>query len=290
MRVQHAERWAMQASGQRYWQPRTLPECLRLMAEHPRATLLAGATAAQLGWPARRPWTQPASAVIDLQWLMRDAARDGVAWTEDGSETMLTLPALGSLESLRSSNMLMTHLPELPALLGQVASAGVRRLATLGGNLVWPSGDLRVPLQVLDVVYQVADPQSGEVNRHRVLPSCGLLMSVGILGIQRIDWLTVEKITFRAAFSPSLLTVAIAMIDQKIRIAVGGGVTPNQRLGQAEAAIDRGANANELMSAIRSELVSSDDALASRKERIEVAARCVAGHLRNRLGQNAGAR
>lgn len=271
--------------SQRYWQPRTQGECLQLMNDHPRATLLAGATAAQLGWPARRPWTRPPAAVIDLQWLMRDAARDTVTSAE-GADSMVSLPALGSLELLRQSAVLRAELPALAALVAQLASAGVRRLATLGGNLAWPAGDLRVPLQVLDVAYQVADPRSREVGWHTVMPTGGLLLWVRIRGLRKIEWLIVEKVKFRAAFSPSLITIAMAVVDRELRIAAGGGVTPTQRLRQTEAAIAQGADTDEVISQVHAELDTAADVLASREERVAVAARCIAGHLHDRLDRS----
>ena len=113
----------------------------------------------------------------------------------------MRIGALTTLEHLRQDAAVALHLPELVGLLPFVASVQVRNRGTLGGNIAWRNGDL-VPVltargarlcgPALDVA--IEDYKGGLIGEI-VVPVSG---DVGMA----------EKIGHRAAFSPSLVTVA----------------------------------------------------------------------------------
>lgn len=255
--------------------PRSIDEALALRAAHPRAIVIGGATAAQLGWPAGRAGVP----LIDLQALVRDArrqpARRGQAET---GERALVLSAFSPLEALRRDPMVSAELPALAHLLTQVASAPVRRLGTLGGNLCWPAGDLGGAMLALGA--RLCFARAGEVAAAPAheLPTDDLLTEVVVpVGA---SFTVFEKIGYRAAFSPTLMTVAIVRDASGIRVAAGGGPTPAQRLTDIETLLTSGGGDEPaLQQAVRAQLHTVSDALAAASERREVAARTIAGYL-----------
>ncbi len=259
------------AAGPEVHLPRTAAEACALRAAHPHAQPVAGATAAQLGWPEGRA---PA-ALIDLRALT-GAAQDAPVRIEAGA---LVMSAFATLESIRLDARLRDALPALAALIGAIGSAPVRRLGTLGGNLCWPSGDLVPAMLALGARYRFASAGDGPAIAPSAMPAHDLLVEVRVpLTRRRV---VIEKVGLRHAFSPTLVTVAMVDSGQGVQVAVGGGPTPAQRLPGVEALLGAGA-AIAPQAALRAAVVAGmqacDDALATGAERVAVAARLIAGH------------
>jgi CO/xanthine dehydrogenase FAD-binding subunit len=248
--------------------PRTLAEACVLRAAYPQAQPIAGATAAQLAWPD----TRAPGVLLDLQALVREAAPRPTTRL-DGA---IVLSAFATIESLRMDAALREALPALAGLLAAVGSAPVRRLGTLGGNLCWSSGDLVPAMLALGVRYRFAIGGERPACAPRQMPRGDLLVEVVLPEVTR--WVILEKVAFRASFSPTLITVAMVADRHGPRLAVGGGPTEPQRLIQTEALLAGGATAGALREAVAAEMRAGDDALASAAERVAVAARVIAGH------------
>ena len=155
-------------------------------------------------------------------------------------------------------------MPALAALIGAVGAAPVRRLGTLGGNLCWTAGDLGCAMLALGAMCRFA--RSGD-RAFGVLPCDDLLLSVRIPRVARLA--AFEKVGYRAAFSPSLVTLAMVREADGIRVAAGGGVTLPQRLATVEALAAGPVlpSADTLRAAVEAELRTAADPLASADER-----------------------
>ena len=121
-----------------YILPRDFQEALALRSTLSEAALIAGGTAAQLGWPEGR-WPGP---VLDMSRIVAPAPRIG-----DG---VLRLSAFSRLETLRLDPVVQHACPPLAGMISQIAATAVRHLATLGGNIGWRYGDLVPLLLALD--------------------------------------------------------------------------------------------------------------------------------------------
>lgn len=180
-----------------------------LLASTPGAAMIAGGTAAQLGWPEGRF----AGPVIDISALPAPAPR-----IANGA---LVLSALSRLEDLRRDPLLAQACPALPLLLDRIAAPAVRNLATLGGNIGWRFGDLVPLLLALDARLEVdgAEGLAMETALNRSMPP---LFTAVTIPLPLPSRLTVEKIARRVDFAPSTLTIAIAGDPGAERLAVGG--------------------------------------------------------------------
>lgn len=181
-----------------------------------------------------------------------------------------------TLEALRTHPA--TPAP-LAALLLLVAGLGVRAQATLGGNLAWGQGDLAAPLLALDATVETTDGPAAP----GAIPARTLVTAVTIPPAP--DWFIVEKIGHRAAFSPTLVTIAAAARRHRgrlegVRLTAGGGVTCAQRLPRAEALLEGADPAHlDLAGAIAAELVTADDPLITGPARAAIAGRVLAWHI-----------
>ncbi|MGH2340362.1 FAD binding domain-containing protein [Segnochrobactraceae bacterium EtOH-i3] len=242
--------------------PRT-PEDALLMRRSlgERARYIAGGTALQLAWPEGRA-DHP---LVDLSGL---DAGPLMRIEDDGA---VTLSAFATLETLRRHAGLATRLPVLPEAIGAIAAWGVRELATLGGNIAWRAGDLVPLLLALDASVTGLD---GDVALCDWLAEPGedLLLSVTVPALSEGTRVIFEKVGRRAAFSPSLVTVAAVTGPAGTRIAVGGGPVP-----PSLAALPAGAMlSQEALAALFA--LPADDFLSG-PARSRLAARVLAGHL-----------
>ncbi len=224
-----------------------------------------------------RPGAVPEDNLIDISRL---PGLDRIDEAPDGSS--LLIGALVSLERLRRDARVKARNPALVVLLGLVAGLGVRTLATVGGNVGWGAGDL-VPLLL---AHDASLETSVGVHDAASLPDGALLLAVRLPAQPPVSF--VEKAGYRAAFSPTLITVALCaeVIEQRVttvRIAVGGGVTRPQRLAGAEALLTGpvldGFDWRRLADTIEGELDTVSDALAGAAHRRRVAARLITGRL-----------
>lgn len=224
-----------------------------------------------------RPGAVPDDGLIDLSRL---PGLDRVDQDPDGR--LLRIGALVTLERLRRDARVQARNPALAELLAYVAGLGVRTLATLGGNIAWGSGDLLPLLLALDARLETSAGDHDAIS----LPADALLLAVRLPAQPPIC--LVEKAGFRAAFSPTLITVALgAEIAGHgltgVRIAAGGGVTRPQRLRRAEAMLEgaplAGFDGRRLAETIEGDLETVCDPFASAAHRRTVAAQVIAGRL-----------
>ncbi len=237
---------------------RTVSEALKFKADlGPEARWLAGGTAMQLAWLNG----EPEHPIIDIGRLDCEPA---VA----PSEKTLRLSATATLETIRRHPLIAARLPILATAIGVVGALGVRHLGTIGGNLVWGAGDL-VPLFLALEANLIGADGAAMPLAARLADGCVDL----VVGIE-LPWpsgrVAFEKLGRRAAFCPSLVTVAAAESATGVRCAIGGGAVPPQVLtisAVADAA------------ALDQQFAAPDDAFATGAYRRLAAARLLEGHL-----------
>lgn len=228
----------------------------------PNARWLAGGTALQLGWldatKAGSSASLPDHPVIDISRI--DC---GPLVTLQG--TTLRIAATAALEAVRRAPLVIEHLPVLAKAITAIAALGVRHSATIGGNLMWGAGDLAPLCLACDARLVLADSRTLSLGAQ---PTDALVVAITLpLPAGRVIF---EKIGRRAAFSPSLVTVAALATSDGVRCAIGGGAVPPQLV-----ILDGPADAR----ALESRLTAPDDDFASGAHRVRVAAQVLAGHL-----------
>jgi carbon-monoxide dehydrogenase medium subunit len=229
--------------------------------------IVAAGTALQLVWGDRAP-------VGDLVDITALAEGRGIR-LEAGT---LRIGALETLETCRISELVQHHAGLLAEACGVIGALGVRNLGTLGGNIGWRQGDTIPALLVLAArveceagVMMLADALA--------LPKLPLLLGVRIPPLVHPCLTVFEKVGHRAAFSPSVATVAgWCRLDAdgrvaEARLAIGGDGRP-ARLLNATAALLVGADPHDDMVWNR---IAADVAMAWDDE---VAGRVLSGRLR----------
>ncbi len=203
------------------------------------------------------------SRVAELVGVTRDA-------------DMLRIGAMTTLEKIRCSSLVEASAPAVCRLLTSVASLQVRRLATIGGNIVWGAGDL-IPVliahQAIIICSGVRMPLESERD--------GGLIEAVLLPARAPSWSYAEKVGFREAFSPSVVTVAAAAHLAAGRftgpiLCIGGGPNAPHRLAQSETYLEGRRVADidpeSLRCMIRTEARCADGAGLSAAHRARVAA------------------
>jgi CO/xanthine dehydrogenase FAD-binding subunit len=143
----------------------------------------------------------------------------------------IRIGALTTLEALRRSADIRAHIPEMASLLPYIASVQVRNRGTIGGNIAWQNGDL-VPVLIARRARLLGPALDVAVEDY----DTGLIAEI-VIPTQKVIGLA-EKVGHRAAFSPTLVTVAATVCVAKGHIeachmAIGGGA-PAFRLARAE--------------------------------------------------------
>jgi len=228
------------ANGQQFHAPRTLDELVRLRAEHPAATLLAGSTDVGL-WV-----TKQMRDLGDIIYIGHVAALQAVSEV-DG---MIEVGAGVTLEE--AYRAIAAHYPDtLAAMWQRFASLPIRNAGTLGGNVAngspigdsmpWlialgsqvvlrgPAGERVMPLEDLYLAYQKKAMQPDEfVQAVRVpLPRKDIAFRTYKLA-KRFDQ---DISAVCAAFAISLDGAVVT----KARIAFGGMAATPKRAAAAEA-------------------------------------------------------
>ncbi|MFZ4809330.1 MAG: FAD binding domain-containing protein [Hyphomicrobiaceae bacterium] len=248
----------------------TVDEARRAVASG--AMPAAGMTVIRLTWAERLP---EAARVVDISRLTT------LKFIEpcDGG---VRIGALTDLESIRISPLIRARIPQMSALLDDIAALGVRHLATLGGNVAWGSGDLIPMLMTLDARIETPDGEHGPTD----IPPHVLILAVRIPKTPRIE--VTEKVGYRAAFSPSLVTVALAAsrVDRRLtnlRVAIGGGVTKPQRLLAVEHHLEgrrfEDIDVDRVQALAAGAAVCTSDDFATSMHRAEVAGRIIANRI-----------
>jgi CO/xanthine dehydrogenase FAD-binding subunit len=247
----------------------------------PGAAFVAGATALQLTWPERLPVTP----LVDLSGIAAGAPAE---LTQSRARPVLRLSCLATLEATRTSPAARRACPGLCDAIAAIAAPGVRHLATIGGNVAWRSGDL-VPYLLAGGARVVSHPRGSESLESWLAEEAnGSLLLAIELPLPRADTVLFEKIGYRAAFTPSLLTLAVSAVIEngsidRIEVAVGGGANrPGLLPGLAAQLVGRTPAEVDLMvlaaGFLRSGLLAND-AFATASHRASVAARVLRGRL-----------
>ncbi|MCA0044950.1 molybdopterin cofactor-binding domain-containing protein [Celeribacter litoreus] len=182
-----------------------------------------------------------------------------------------TIGAGTPLEDIRHAGI-----PLLSEACATVGAPNVRRLATLGGNLAWGKGCLIPALIALDAQVETTAGRVPVLD-YLAAPS-GIVLSVCIRPLAHAFW---RKVGLRQAFTASIISSAgtlLVLEDQiaNVRLAVGGGATPPQRLsgvenwlmGQSIWDVDP----DDLKARIESEITAPDCAFRTSNYRKRVAA------------------
>ncbi len=140
-----------------YFRPQSMNEALRFLADHKKeAMILAGGTDVINGL---RTGKQAAKYLVDIGHL---ADMKGIHPADDG----LFIGALAKVRDIERSPLLVDGWRVIAQAAGTLASAQIRNLATIGGNIcnASPSADMAPALLVLDSMAEIA----GIEERHRV--------------------------------------------------------------------------------------------------------------------------
>jgi CO/xanthine dehydrogenase FAD-binding subunit len=247
----------------KYHRATTVPDALHAKREiGPEAVYLGGGTALQLGWSDG----QVPPSLIDVAALRRPAPCEL-------DQDHLHLCAFTPLEAFRTDPLVQREFNALSMALETIASFEVRGLGTLGGNVTWTKGDLR-PLML--AVSAEAITSDGAIPFARWIehrePNT-LLLSIRIPRASK--GVIFEKVGFRAAFSPSCVTLSYCFRDGHACVAIGGGENRVGRLRRAEVALSsrQPPTVIELTKMISDEGLLAHDAACSAEVRAEMTAR-----------------
>ncbi len=134
-----------------YFAPETVGEACEILATHDgSARVVAGGTDLLLKMKAGK---LAPKVVVNIKRL---PDLRGIATLQ----SLISIGALTTLEQLRLSPLIREHYPALAAAAATMASAQIRNLATLGGNLcnAAPSADLAPILMALEAVVRIVGP------------------------------------------------------------------------------------------------------------------------------------
>jgi len=272
--------WPLQAvsyaaRGEQFFRPASLPDLFSLLAKHPKARLVAGAT--EIGVDINKkfasfPLLISTEGVPELTRITRTDA----AWRIGGAATLTAIEEAVAAEY-----------PSLAKMLRVFASRGIRNRATMGGNIATasPIGDSAPVLLTLDASLVLASSKGlrtlpiaefflgyrktalrrGEIVLEIVVPrdnlAPGLTRKVEFLKVSKRRELDISIVAgaFRA-------DVDAAGVVRAARIAYGGVALMPRRARSAEAAVEgrRLEDAREAVSeALRTEFQPIDDARGS---------------------------
>jgi xanthine dehydrogenase small subunit len=236
-----ASRTRVSAAGHSFVRPGDLAEALHLLAEHPDAAVVAGATdwGVEVNLRGRR---DPVVVAIDRLPELREVV--------DGPDVLEVGAALTLSEVERR---LAGRVPLLDRLLPQFASRLVRNAATIGGNLATasPIGDLAPGLIALDARLVLASaegerevPVDGFFTGYRrtLLRPGELIRSVRV-PLPTSPLAAFHKVAKRRLDDISGVAVAVALVVvdgtvTRARIGLGGVAATPLRAGDTEAALE----------------------------------------------------
>ena len=145
----------------------------------------------------------------------------------------LRIGALETIERIRTDAIVARHAPLLAQACGVVGALGVRLLGTLGGNIGWRQGDTLPALLALDAAVETA---GGVRPLDEVMGLAVMPLILAVLLPPQPAIAVFEKTGHRAAFSPSVATVAGSVEREAgvVRLASGAAGRPARRLPWAE--------------------------------------------------------
>ncbi len=223
-----------------YAEPRTLANAFREMEKADGGTrLLAGGTDLV---PRLKRGVWSATRLINLKRI--DALR-GISEDADG----VTIGPLTTVETLARSEVVGRRCPILAEAARLMASAQVRNLATVGGNLAnaSPAADLAPPMLVLEAVLTAAGPWGERqipVREFFISPGKTALAREEILARIRVPAVAGRGVFFkfspRRAMDLAVVNVACLRVNGDVRVAVGAcAPTPIRVPADPEEAVRR---------------------------------------------------
>jgi CO/xanthine dehydrogenase FAD-binding subunit len=247
----------------RYHRATTAQDALLAKREMgPEAVYLGGGTALQLGWSDR----QIPPSLVDVAALRRPTPCEL-------DQDHLHLCAFAPLEAFRADPLVLREFSVLSMALETIASFEVRGLGTLGGNVTWAKGDLRPLMLAANAEAKTSEGMMPFAHwiEHRAPDT--LLLSIRIP--RASSGVIFEKVGFRAAFSPTCVTLSYCFRDDRAYIAVGGGENRAGRLRLAEDALSsqQALTVIALTKMIGDEGLLAHDAACSAEIRAEMTAR-----------------
>ena len=250
-----------------YCRPRDLDEALAAL-QHPGARIYAGGTDLLVALTARSAWTRSLRALVDIKRL---EPVHGI--TDTGAS--LRVGAAVTAAELAASRLVRRAVPALAEAAAATSSPALRRRATVGGNIVTPrpTGDVTTALLALGATVEIADedgpaeiPLAALVTpRSRSWPQQRLLVAVHV---PKRPLSAFEKLGSRAAFSRSIVAVAVSAADDGVHVALGG---MNQRPFLAARTADAVERGLALGASLRRDSRPPDDGVASPQYRLQLA-------------------
>ncbi len=232
------------------FQPRNLHEAWELKtALGDNALYISGGTLLRTQW-------ENGTATIPKQLidLRKIAGLGEISFTD----FHISLGALVPLSQCRNDEYLRMKAPALQEAVRCIAAPSIRNLATLGGNIASGFGDILPALLVYDAElvsfdgkFMTEQPLVDWLHSHwgGMKPPSEIIAEIRIAtstceNLADGSFEIFRKVGRREAFTPSLVTVALAasidngLMFRNVRIAAGGGSGRPQRLSAAESMLE----------------------------------------------------
>lgn len=274
------------------WLPKSLEEAWTMKQRiGSDACFIAAGTLLQTKWEngSARP-----SHLISLEGIdeMKGISREVVS-----GRPVVRIGALTTLGSLLSSSLVLQNSPLVTEAVRGIAAPAVRNRATIGGNIASKIGDVIPALLAADAFVSTFNGNARSIRplwqwtqEHYNAPitSSNIVTQIELPEAGSADYFY-RKIGRREAFIPSVVTVAGCCMRKNdgtithIRLAVGGGETPPQRLQFSERLLQgvsiRDTVVEEVYSNVLEEFQPVSDAFASAYYRKQIAANVIASEL-----------
>ena len=259
------------------WTASTLDDALRLRAEHPEATILAGGTDVMVFIEADA--LRPVS-VLNI-WPCADLK--GIQATEEGIK-------IGALATWTEVGTCADLPPALRECAMTVGAAQIQNRGTVGGNIVnaSPAGDSLPLWLVLDAQFEVAS-----IRGRRMVPASEFwtgyrttaLADDELLLAVHISWDPTDEIVYRKVGTRMAQAISKVVLGGRLRVRDGivteariamGSVAPVPlRLANVEAALTGGPISASAADRVPDDIQPIDDVRSTADYRVAVAARVV---------------
>ena len=262
----------MQASivDRRLFEPRSLADALKMLRDEEALTPMAGCTDLYVSLNFGTLKDRRFLNLWGLDELRRIAVRG----------RRLSIGAMTTHTDLIRSAAVRTHVPMLAAAAREIGGVQIQNRGTIGGNVAnaSPAGDTLPVLAALDaaVVLQSARGTrrvrfTGFYTGYRqtVRRADELIVGFEIAPVRGRQWF--RKVGTRAAQAISKVVMA-GVVGDDPRVAIGSVAPTVLRLTRTEAAIARGASADELRAALDAEIAPIDDVRSTAEYRRRIAA------------------
>lgn len=249
-----------------YCRPRDLDEALAALARR-GARIYAGGTDLLVALSARRAWTRAVRELVDIKRLK---ALDGIVDVGDS----LRIGAAVTAAALAASRLARRATPALAEAAAATSSPALRRRGTVGGNIVTPhpAGDVATALLALGASVEIADEDGcREIPLAELMPPQARAWPrkqlVVAVKVPKSPSSVFVKLGSRAAFSRSVVAVAVSITDDGVRVALGGMHARPFLAERTAAALAAG---GAVRAALRAEARPPADGLASAEHRVQL--------------------